>query len=283
MTMYSVTSTLPDSAISDVVVPTLRVLPKGAYPENDKPTQDMDSNGWPKRERDRILRMLRKGFAIHIAGDQHLGSTVQYGVEDWGDAAFALCVPSVSNYFPRRWFPKDGPVDWQPGTPRNLGRFYDGFGNKMTVRAVANPYRSGLEPAFLYDRAAGYGLVKMDRETRRIEMANWPRQVDPKDPRAKSYDGWPVEFNQLDNYGKEAAAFLPTIEIAGLQDPLVQVIDEIAGEVVYTLRIKGTSFRPKVFEKGSYTVRVGEGDEQKVLQGLKAEGLQESRIVRVEC
>ena len=38
----------------------------------------------------------------------------------------------------------------------------------------------------------------------------------------------------------------------------MQVIDESAGEIVYTLRIKGNEFRPKVFSKGTYTVRVGE-------------------------
>jgi len=40
----------------------------------------------------------------------------------------------------------------------------------------------------------------------------------------------------------------------------VQVIDEANGQVVYTLRIKGNSFRPKVFKAGKYTVRISEPD-----------------------
>jgi len=43
-----------------------------------------------------------------------------------------------------------------------------------------------------------------------------------------------------------------------MTDPLVQVIDESNGEVVYTLRIRGTTFRPKVFAEGRYRVKVGE-------------------------
>ena len=40
---------------------------------------------------------------------------------------------------------------------------------------------------------------------------------------------------------------------------VVQVIDESNGEIVYTLRIAGDRFRPKIFRRwGTYTVRVGE-------------------------
>ncbi len=280
-TIFSTVATLPASAPSDVVVPTLRVLAKGVYPEDDRPTRDMDSDGWPRRERDRALRTIRKAFAIHIAGDQHIGSTIQYGIEDWGDAAFALCVPSVSNYFPRRWYPQEGPLDHKPGTPRNLGRFFDGFGNKMTVLAVANPHPTGLEPAFLYDRAAGYGIAKLNRETREIEYANWPRQVDPRQPAARPYDGWPVRFAQLDNYAKKPAAYLPTLEISDRPDPVVQVIDEQSREVIYTLRIRGNSFRPPVFKKGFYTVVIGEGESRKTLSQLEAKSLDETRVIKV--
>jgi len=41
-------------------------------------------------------------------------------------------------------------------------------------------------------------------------------------------------------------------------DPVVQVIDQSNGEIVYTLRIKGTRFRPRVFARGLYTLKVGE-------------------------
>ena len=40
----------------------------------------------------------------------------------------------------------------------------------------------------------------------------------------------------------------------------VQVIDETDREIVYTLRIKGSSFCPKIFKHGYYTIRVGDPD-----------------------
>ena len=40
----------------------------------------MDSDGWPRQGRDEALRVMRKAFAIHIAGDQHLASTINTGL-----------------------------------------------------------------------------------------------------------------------------------------------------------------------------------------------------------
>jgi len=48
----------------------------------------------------------------------------------------------------------------------------------------------------------------------------------------------------------------------------VQLINEANDEIVYTLRIKGRSFRPKVFQVGTYTIKVGEGPRQKVLRNV---------------
>jgi hypothetical protein len=67
-----------------------------------------------------------------------------------------------------------------------------------------------------------------------------------------------VVFNQSDNYGREAVGHLPRLEVEGLVDPVVQVVNERSGEVVYTIRIRGTSFVPKVFDTGPHTVIVGE-------------------------
>jgi hypothetical protein len=51
---------------------------------------------------------------------------------------------------------------------------------------------------------------------------------------------------------------------------VVQIVDETYGDVVYTLRIKGTKFRPKVFRDGLYTVKIGQPDNLKVLKNLEA-------------
>ena len=43
-----------------------------------------------------------------------------------------------------------------------------------------------------------------------------------------------------------------------MTDAVVQVVDESNDEIVYTLRITGRRFRPWVFKRGAYTIRVGE-------------------------
>ena len=68
----------------------------------------------------------------------------------------------------------------------------------------------------------------------------------------------PRAQRRKENYSRKAVAYLPRLKIRGAKDPVVQVIDQGDGEIVYTLRIKGDSFRPKVFKSGKYTVKVGE-------------------------
>jgi len=259
-TIFANVATLPYDATSDKVVPKLERTRPDEYPPNDRRVADADSNGWPQTGRNKALRAIRRGFAVHIAGDQHLASTVQYGVDDWRDAAFALCVPSIANFFPRRWYPPEPGRNRPPGAPRYTGDYRDGFGNRMTVHAVANPVVSGREPAALHDCAPGYGIVTFDKAARTIALACWPRWEDPSKPGAKPYPGWPVIVTQDQNYGRKAVAYLPTLEVNGMTDPVVQIVDEADGEVVYTLRIEGRTFRPKVFKEGRYTIKVGEPD-----------------------
>ena len=66
-----------------------------------------------------------------------------------------------------------------------------------------------------------------------------------------------------------------------MENPVVQVVNESSGEVVYTLRIQGTSYRPKVFQKGTYTIHVGEGSRRKTLQGIESIGLKKEKKLDV--
>ena len=272
-TLFSNVATLPKPANTDAVTPGLRVMKPGEYVEDDIPVQDHDSNGWPQTGRNKALDRMRRGFALHIAGDQHLGSTLQYGIDDWGDAGFAICVPAVANVWPRRWFPPpDAGKNRTPGAPKYTGDFHDGFGNKITVYAVSNPYDVDVEPTWINCRAPGYGIITFNRTNRKITMTNWPRWINPTEPDAKPYPGWPVIIDQTDNYNRKPIAYLPEINVSGMADPVVQVIDESNGEIVYTLRIKGTSFRPGVFKNGRYTLKIGEPNtsEYKILEHIQA-------------
>jgi hypothetical protein len=131
------------------------------------------------------------------------------------------------------------------------GNYHDGFGNLVTMAAYANPTPDNYA-------ATGFGLVRFRRATREITMECWPRFVDVTKPGATQFPGWPITIKQEDNYARQAMAWLPTVR-ADLDDPVIQVIDETSGEVVYTLRIKGREWQPKAFRVGPHTVRVGIG------------------------
>jgi len=221
---------------------------------------DLDSNGWPQSGRNRALRALRKGFSFMLSGDQHLSTIVHHGIDDWNDAGYSMCVPSIANFYPRGWIPRipgNNRDDWMP---ENLGEHVDGFGNKVTVYATTNPPKlTGdpvkHEPVLLHEGMPGYGLIRMNKMERTITIECWPRYADvSKDPNGPQYTGWPKVIKQEDNYGRKASAFLPLIDFGQIMNPVVQVIDESTNEIVYTLRVSGKSFRPKVFHKdgGAY-------------------------------
>ncbi len=280
-TIFANVATIPAEAMSGSVIPNLPIPEPGAWVEGDRQAADMDSNGWPRSARDRAVRTIRKGFAVHLAGDQHLASTVRYGVDEFGDAGYALCVPSVANFWPRRWYPPGGEQVAQEGRIPGTGEYLDGFGNRVTVLAVANPARWGREPAALHDRAPGYGIARFRRSTREVSLEAWPRWADPAGGELP-YPGWPVRFKQERGYGKQAWGYLPTLVVRATLDPVVQVLDP-KGEIVYTLRINGDRFTPRVFGPGWYTVRVTEADTEALLLFPALEATKDStRTLAVE-
>ncbi|MFK5973055.1 MAG: alkaline phosphatase D family protein [Flavobacteriaceae bacterium] len=246
-------------------------------PELQHLYMDFDSNGWPQMGRNKALSNIRKGFGFMLAGDQHLASIVHHGIDAQNDAGWSFCVPSIANFYPRAWQPfeklGENHID---GLQEYTGEYLDGFGNKVNVYAHTNPGpKSMVEPAALHDRMPGYGIVRFAKNSRNITMECWPRYVDPTDPSTgKQYEGWPRTIAMEDNYGKEAKGYLATIQVKGAMNTVVQVYDETDQEVVYTLRIKGNSFRPKIFDiRHSYTLKVGEQGEAsqpKIFSGLKA-------------
>ncbi len=243
---------------------------------NSRLLADLDSNGWPQAGRARALKEIRRCFGIHIAGDQHLATVIHQGIHSWEDSIYSFCVPSIVNFYGRWWWPLEEPMEHDPASPLPFtGRFYDGLGNKLTMRAYANPTAENF-------RAAGHGLVRFDKSTRRITIECWPRHTDVTKADAKQFPGWPVVIHQEDNYGRAAMAYLPTLKIDGPANPVVQVIDEVLGEVVYTIRINGKSWRPKVFKEGSFTVKVRHGTEVKTFKDVESAGEDDDRVLNVK-
>jgi len=228
-------------------------------PEKARLVVDYDSNGWPQTGRNKALAIIRKAFGFMICGDQHLSTIVHHGIDDWRDAGYSFCVPSIANFYPRAWLPLVPGKNRVEGMPDYTGDFLDGLGNHVTVWAATNPRPMGKNPAELHDKMPGYGIVRFNKKDRTITIECWPRYADPADPKTGSqYEGWPKMISQMDNYGRKAIGYLPKIEVSGKMNPVVQVINQADEEVVYTLRIGGNVFEPKVFKAGLYTVKVGE-------------------------
>jgi len=63
---------------------------------------------------------------------------------------------------------------------------------------------------------------------------------------------------------------LPELIFAGGNNPVVQVVEENSGEVLYTVRARGGRFQPRVYAKGKHTVKIGpQKPDAKTLAGLE--------------
>jgi hypothetical protein len=227
--------------------------------------------------------VIRRSLALHLAGDQHLATLVQYGVDDFRDAGFAFAGPALNNIWPRRWWPPlpEGHKPL-PGQPPYTGDFRDAFGNRITVHAAANPRRTGLEPAIIHDRVTGYGVITFDKARRTMLLQCWPRFVDPIRAPDGQYEGWPRTIRQADSFGANPERWLPTLEITGLRDPVVQVVEDATGDVVYTFRMEGGSFRPPVRRSGSHTVQIGDGSRwMRTISAIPSLPAEESATLRI--
>lgn len=251
-------------AVSQTVLASVQTGLKGRL------IRDFDSDGWPVAGRDRAIDILRRGHAFTIAGDTHLSFIVQHGIERYRDGIYQFCVPALANKF-RRWFEPAVPGrDRKPGSPTYTGDFEDAFGNKITVYAVANPkvtpeqVRSAHTGASFYQvvgrkvNSDGYGIIRLNKRQQTIRMESWPWNVSPDKAGAAPYKGWPVTITLAECDGRKPVAYLPDLEIHGLEDPVVQVTDQKTGEIIYTTRAKQGFYRPGVFRDGVYQLQVGE-------------------------
>lgn len=253
-TIFCNLATLPRSMNSDAGTPKLPVQPVGGYGEGEKKTEDHDSNGWPQTPRNRALRAMRSCLAVHLAGDQHLGSTLQYGIDDFNDGPYSICSPAISNIFPRRWYPSEPGANQKPGAPRNTGEYLDGFGNRITVHAVANPQQFGIAPAALNERAPGFALVHFNKKARTIRLVNYPRWADMSKGKAEPYAGWPITISQIDNGLNGARWELRLPEKAA---GLVSVTPQGSTEPVLMWRSVALIDRVPIWAPGVYHVRIG--------------------------
>lgn len=168
---------------------------------------DLDSGGWPQTARNRAIEIISKGKPLHINGDQHLTSLVQYGVEEQRDSCWSFCTPAIAAGYPRWWRPDEVGMPHQ-NRPRHglgdTGEFLDGLGNKIYVYAVGNPEvgtkKNRYEKA--HQKGSGFGLVTIDTEAKTYKIESFRFLIDATDGKpSNQFPGWPVIIHQQENGG----------------------------------------------------------------------------------
>lgn len=238
---------------------------------------DQDSNGWPKAGRDAAVHALRKAFAPHIAGDQHLGMTLKHGIALPGDAVYSFAGPSMLNIFPRIWDPvntENGPGD---KSSRYRGDYTDAHGNLISVLAAANPeiyYRPlpTVDTPSKNDLGIGYGIVRLSKHSGEYTFEAWPANTNPSDADAAPYPHWPITVSQQDNDGRVPTGYLPTRQ-AAVEQPVVQLFSEADNQLIYARRYPGPQVTLPVFDnQASYRVVLSEPESgyRELFEGQRA-------------
>lgn len=224
---------------------------------DDRLLADLDCNGWPQTPRKRALEQIRRAWAVHLCGDQHLAVVVKHGLEDFGDGPYAFTSPALVNTIYGRWWhpldekPGPNPV---PGSPLPwTGEFHDGLGNKISMLAYANPPDIADEK----QRADGYGIAQFDKSKRTVTFECWPRFSDVKHGDKAQFPGWPITVAVDANDGRKVTGWLPELVFEGAASPVVQVIEDATGDILYTVRAQGSRFQPRVYAPGKYAVKIG--------------------------
>lgn len=237
--------------------------------EDNRLLADLDCNGWPQTGRNKALKEIRRAWAPHLCGDQHLAVVVKHGIENYRDGPYGFTSPAIVNTIYGRWW---WPADEQPGanpvvdSPLSwTGDYFDGLGNRISMLAYANPPDRNDER----QRGDGFGVVRFNKSKRTITFECWPRFAEVKDGDRAQCAGWPITINYRDNDGRQPTGWLPELVFAEQERPVIQVIENASGEVLYTVRSASNRFYAPTYSEGPHTVQVGRDKPNlKVLEGL---------------
>ncbi|TWT80726.1 PhoD-like phosphatase [Planctomycetes bacterium CA13] len=225
---------------------------------------DLDCNGWPQTPRNEAVRALRRVRATHLCGDQHLAVIVKHGIEGFRDGPYGFTAPAIVNTIYGRWW---HPLDEQPGGGEPIdspnpwvGDYEDGLGNKITMMAYANPENRKERMI----RGDGYGIVRFHKPSARTTLECWPRFADLSAGDAAQYPGWPIRFNASENDGRKPVGYLKEVTLP-VENAVVELTNEVTGELVYCFRTKGKSFKAPVYSKAKHTLKAGRNNGEKTL------------------
>ncbi|MCA9139186.1 MAG: alkaline phosphatase D family protein [Planctomycetales bacterium] len=169
---------------------------------------DLDCGGWPQTERNAAILAAVAGKPLHINGDQHLTSLVQYGVEKQRDGFWSFCTPAIAAGYPRWWRADDVGMQHSNRPKHGLsdtGEYLDGLGNKVYVYAVGNPEVASKKNRYekAHQKASGFGFVEIDPKDKTYTVHSFRFLIDPTDGNpGNEFPGWPVIIHQDENGGE---------------------------------------------------------------------------------
>lgn len=226
--------------------------------EDNRLLADLDCNGWPQTGRDNALKEIRRAWATHLCGDQHLSVVVKHGIDEHRDGPYAFTSPAIVNTIYGRWWQPedklpapnpvaDSPLPW-------TGDYLDGLGNKIHMMAYANPRNRKDEK----QRGDGFGIARFDKAKRTVTFEAWPRFANVDDGKSAQYNGWPITVRVRNNDGRIPIGYLKEIVCSNAnKKPVVQVIDETSNEILYTVRSDSNRFKPPVYSDSTFTIKIG--------------------------
>ena len=244
---------------------------------------DRDAHGWPTHRRNEAWRLLRTSRMFQLAGDQHLGTLAHHGADAPRDAGISFAAPAMANFFPRIFDPVNNVSGTTPTvSPYKGDYFFNGVGTLpdgvTPNRTATDPHHvailgsanseeyyqrtTGINPPNYHDRGAGYGITRVLRKTREITFECWPIHADPEYPQTGGqFADWPQTVRQTDNDGRVPTGYLPVIDTHWRENPVIRVYDETSGELVHAMRVRGSRYRPPVYNNAAtYRVEIGYGD-----------------------
>lgn len=250
---------------------------------------DLDGNGWPQSGRKRALSIMRAARAPHIAGDQHLSTMVQHGIEKHGDAVFSFTAPAVANAYARAYHPsyKGNYYKTTPPKPSEyLGNRLDGFKNKVTFLAVANPDTRPEGPyttkklARMNQQVPGFGIVDFDTQAQTVTFHSLPRSEEVASKlKGGEYPGWPVTIKASQNDGRTPIGELARVQVKG-RNPVVRVWGP-DGILQWAHRMVSDSFTVHAYAQGKHKVEIGSGDESGKWHTFEAEPAAQGRMMKI--
>lgn len=171
---------------------------------------DLDSGGWPQTPRDRAIDIIRETECLHINGDQHLTSLVQYGVKEQRDSNWSFCTPAIAAGYPRWWRPDEMGMSHKNRPKHQVehtGEYVDGLDNKVYVYAIGNPVVPDAKNRYekAHQKGSGFGFVTVDTEAQTFYIESFRFLIDAleADPEHKNqFPGWPVLLHAEENAGK---------------------------------------------------------------------------------